>query len=153
MPVTSIYQLCDVLLVTFESLAKYTQDCIVRAIGTNRVPAHSTDVQGNVQPNDNDGSQAYHPRSPVPPTYSSQLQEVDLLLPKVCEALVLVSQCLISLTLTHGENPSTAEGKTNGFGSKQDCRGRVSQSQATNEKTFAENLIGTSIPTLRNAKV
>lgn len=71
---------------TFFTLTTYAQQAIRQALG----------------PRASDG-----PSSPFPEAVNVEvhleavepLQELDMLLPKVCEALVLVTQCIITITL------------------------------------------------------
>ncbi|KAJ3935187.1 MAG: spinocerebellar ataxia type 10 protein domain-containing protein [Lentinula lateritia] len=70
-------KLCPMLSNLFFSLSTYAQTAMRRSLlssDPNVVPDHSIDVQG-------------------PPA------ELDVLLPKVCEALVLTAQCIITITL------------------------------------------------------
>ncbi|KAI0825852.1 spinocerebellar ataxia type 10 protein domain-containing protein [Irpex lacteus] len=76
--------LCTLMTTTFFALAEYAQQSIQRALGSYK----STPDSANTS---------------LPPAAdtesSSPLNQIDLLLPKVCEALVLVTQCLVSLAL------------------------------------------------------
>jgi hypothetical protein len=61
------------------------------------------------------------------PTDEVELVELDVMLPKVCGALVLVTQCIVSVTLPRqgkGETKDEAEGK-DGFDGKQSKSGWV----------------------------
>ncbi|EIW58745.1 uncharacterized protein TRAVEDRAFT_29229 [Trametes versicolor FP-101664 SS1] len=93
--------LFDVLTEAFFALSKYAQDAIQRALGSGRTsppreahsnPPPSTEVAGEEQPD----------AAPPP------LQNLDLLLPKVCEALVLVTQCLTTVALRAEEAAAAA---------------------------------------------
>lgn len=78
-------QLCSMLSETFFGLSSYAQEAIRRALGpTINGPRISSPKIVNVE-------------VISPPT--TPLHELDLLLPKVCEALVLVIQCIITITL------------------------------------------------------
>ncbi|PSS31029.1 hypothetical protein PHLCEN_2v2442 [Hermanssonia centrifuga] len=83
----------------------YTQQAIHEALGTDKAKIPPSEGHTNDKPTDGasrpseDGHPAAEPRP---------LEELDLLLPKICEALVLVSQCLISLTLYSEERFSAA---------------------------------------------
>ncbi len=89
----------------FFLLSSYTQQAIHKALGTDQVKIPPSEGHTNDKPTDGasrpseDGHPAAEPRP---------LEELDLLLPKICEALVLVSQCLISLTLYSEERFSAA---------------------------------------------
>ncbi|CCM05403.1 uncharacterized protein FIBRA_07619 [Fibroporia radiculosa] len=76
------------LTYAFFSLSTFAREAMQRALGTTipKGERHSDEAGFN---SESDSSQ--EPQS---------LQELDLLLPKVCEALVLVTQCVISLTLS-----------------------------------------------------
>ena len=79
-------QLCSMLSEIFFGLSSYGQEAIRRALG----------------PRASDG-----PNLPSPGIMNIEVvsqptmppHELDLLLPKVCEALVLVTQCIVSITL------------------------------------------------------
>ncbi|KAI0629173.1 spinocerebellar ataxia type 10 protein domain-containing protein [Trametes polyzona] len=82
--------LFDVLTRAFFALSTHVQDAIQRAIGPGRVPPAQVEGGSYPPPGSGHGSDSSEP----PP-----LQNLDLLLPKVCEALVLVSQCLTTVAL------------------------------------------------------
>lgn len=94
-------ELCTMLITGFFALSEYAQQSITRAVGAIG--------EGAVQPAreypSEDGKNV-GPADPsaAPSTESSPLNELDLLLPKVSEALVLVTQCLISLALYSEEH-------------------------------------------------
>jgi ataxin-10 len=71
---------------TFFGLAAYAQHAIRRALGPKASDGPSSAFSGIV--NVEITSQVT-----VPP------QELDLLLPKVCEALVLITQCIVTIAL------------------------------------------------------
>ena len=73
------------LIDAFFGLAEYAQNAIRRALGLRS----GDEPQGDDNMDVDDDA---HP-----------LQELDLLLPKVSEALVLVSQCLTTLALSEAE--------------------------------------------------
>ena len=79
-------QLCPMLSETFFGLAAYAQRAIRRALGPKASDGPSSAFSGIV--NVEITSQVT-----VPP------QELDLLLPKVCEALVLITQCIVTIAL------------------------------------------------------
>ncbi|KAI0666754.1 spinocerebellar ataxia type 10 protein domain-containing protein [Trametes maxima] len=94
--------LFDVLTNAFLELSSYTQQSIQRAIASDgSSPAEPQQAEAN--PN-------------VPPTFGaslgdiSPLQNLDLLLPKVCEALVLVTQCLTTVALRAEEAVAARQG-------------------------------------------
>ncbi|KAG2122107.1 spinocerebellar ataxia type 10 protein domain-containing protein [Suillus clintonianus] len=65
--------MCPMLSEIFLSLASYSQSSITRAIN----PTNSEPLDGSIE----------------------HLQELDLLLPKTCEALVLATQCIVKISL------------------------------------------------------
>ena len=79
----------------FFTLSTYAQRAIVRALGPADARRQSPET-----PQSSDGPAGEGPR----PDDASPPQELDLLLPKVCEALVLVTQCLTSLCLISEES-------------------------------------------------
>ncbi|KZT63130.1 hypothetical protein DAEQUDRAFT_734174 [Daedalea quercina L-15889] len=92
-----VHMLVDTLL----DLAAYARDAIRRALGSAddlQGPSGSGQQVEERQPPSGVGSES----TPPPP------KELDLLLPKVSEALVLVTQCLTTLTLTSTEQPHNA---------------------------------------------
>ncbi len=89
------------LITGFFALSEYAQQSITRALGSNE--------EGAVQPArgyPSEDGRVVGPATPsaAPSTETSPLNELDLLLPKVSEALVLVTQCLISLALYSEEH-------------------------------------------------
>lgn len=65
--------MCPMLSEIFLSLSSYSQSAITRAIN----PTNSEPMNGSIE----------------------HLQELDLLLPKACEALVLTTQCIVKISL------------------------------------------------------
>ncbi|TBU43988.1 spinocerebellar ataxia type 10 protein domain-containing protein [Dichomitus squalens] len=84
--------LLDMLTERFLALSRYTQDSIQRALGAYIFFVHESPTHYSADTHSNE---------------SAPLQELDLLLPKVCEALVLVTQCLTTITL-RAEETATA---------------------------------------------
>lgn len=138
MSIEKISQLCDHLLRLFAELSVYTQESITCALGPDK--ARSALMDTRVVESNQSQDQFEDRATILEPT--PQLEELDLLLPKVCEALVLVAQCLISLTLWDGEKSSDSiEGATAGEFAH-DFRRRVSKSQTLTKVSFTTNLIG-----------
>lgn len=79
-------QLCPMLSEAFFRLAAYAQQAIRRALGPKSCGGPSSALPGVVS---------------VDVTSEAIMlpQELDLLLPKVCEALVLITQCIVTLAL------------------------------------------------------
>ncbi|KAF9245294.1 spinocerebellar ataxia type 10 protein domain-containing protein [Melanogaster broomeanus] len=84
--------MCPMLTACFFELATFSRESVRKSIGTLPVENADEDPEGNV---------------PVP-------EILDLLLPKACEALVLVTQCIVSIMLTV-EEISTSEISENDF--------------------------------------
>lgn len=79
-------QLCPMLSQTFFGLSSYAQEAIRRALGPGASDGPSLSASGIVN-------------IEVISQPATPLHELDLLLPKVCEALVLVTQCIVTITL------------------------------------------------------
>lgn len=78
-------KLSPMLAECFFALASYAQHSIQRALGNTLSP-----------PNNDDAGPSVTDLSQLP---SHRLAELDVMLPKACEALVLVTQCIITITL------------------------------------------------------
>ncbi|KAI0658023.1 spinocerebellar ataxia type 10 protein domain-containing protein [Cubamyces menziesii] len=90
--------LFDVLTETFLALSSYTQNAIQHSLASgDPTPARSENHR--VSPDAQEQSDASPP-----------LQNLDLLLPKVCEALVLVTECLTTVAL-RAEEAATDAGR------------------------------------------
>ncbi|EPT01859.1 hypothetical protein FOMPIDRAFT_54085 [Fomitopsis schrenkii] len=108
--------LVRMLIDTFFELAGYTQDAIRRALGSADESQAGSDA----------GDHATLPK------------ELDLLLPKVCEALVLVVQCLTTLALSEPEESSPVA-----------ASGTVKATLAAVRSAGGEGLVESLIETLR----
>ncbi|KIM82958.1 hypothetical protein PILCRDRAFT_69997 [Piloderma croceum F 1598] len=84
-------QLCPMLSETFFRMMEYAQHAIRRALGPNASDGPSSGSSGIV--NIEVTSEGI-----APP------QDLDLFLPKVCEALVLTTQCIATITLEEEQN-------------------------------------------------
>ncbi|KAI0705173.1 spinocerebellar ataxia type 10 protein domain-containing protein [Cytidiella melzeri] len=91
--------LCDMCTTTFFTLTSYTQRSIRRALGSDNSRSSSTHLASLHA----SAPDTYLPVHVNDPPSNEPLEELDLLLPKICEALVLVTQCLISLALLSEE--------------------------------------------------
>ncbi|OJT09608.1 Ataxin-10 -like protein [Trametes pubescens] len=89
----------DVLTDAFFALSTYAQDAIQRALGSGGHTSPPREAHSN-PPSSTEEEQS----DAAPPP----LQNLDLLLPKVCEALVLVTQCLTTVALRAEEAAATA---------------------------------------------
>jgi len=101
-------ELVQMLLSVFLSLTAYAQQAIRRALGisltTGSSVPRSTPDDSPYHTFKSSGADAGNQQSSEPT--QEPLQQLDLLLPKVCEALVLVSQCLITMLLNAEEGAS-----------------------------------------------
>jgi ataxin-10 len=88
--------LCKLLTTKFFSLTNYAQESIRRALDSNKSRSQSNSL---VTPCDNRPGVETHASASGRLSEHGHLNELDLLLPKVCEALVLVTQGLVSLAL------------------------------------------------------
>jgi ataxin-10 len=79
-------QLCPMLSETFFTMMEYAQHAIRRALGPNASDGPSSGLSGIV-------NIEVTSEGTAPP------QNLDLFLPKVCEALVLITQCIATITL------------------------------------------------------
>lgn len=126
----------------FFTLALYTQQAIGRALGPNN--ARSLPESGDPR--------AYSLQSPsAAPSGAQALQELDLLLPKICEALVLVTQCLTSLSLISEESagtpprPPAPQGRPGDRATGQHLKDAISNAVAPSGEGMVECLIGKAI--------
>lgn len=87
-----LFALCETLSGAFFSLTAYTQQAVRRALDSDKSRS-SSEILGSPSGPDTARRDTDNTRDNGP------LRELDLLLPKVCESLVLVTQCLISLAL------------------------------------------------------
>ncbi|KAI0725847.1 spinocerebellar ataxia type 10 protein domain-containing protein [Fomitopsis betulina] len=107
--------LIRMLINTFFALSAYAQSAIRRALGSADTPQTDPDA----------GDHATAPK------------ELDLLLPKVSEALVLVSQCLSTLALSEPDQPTSS------------ATGRVKTTLAMVRSSGDEGLVESLVETLR----
>lgn len=117
------HELARFFVTEFFTLAEYTQNAICRALGKEQFDTRSPQTKeipqsSNLRSFSSTPGDAGDLQRPFP------IGELDLLLPKVCEALVLVSQCLTSLTLQ----------------SEEDEKGKEVESQATNHSAGSDSL-------------
>ncbi|KAH9940943.1 uncharacterized protein BXZ73DRAFT_98771 [Epithele typhae] len=107
--------LLDVLVGEFLSLGAYAQRAIHRALGSQDTGGPESHEATPRTPAD-DGAPAETRMGPNVPGgephaaagASAPLHELDLLLPKVCEALVLVTECITTACLRAEESGATA---------------------------------------------
>ncbi|KAH8093304.1 spinocerebellar ataxia type 10 protein domain-containing protein [Cristinia sonorae] len=140
--------LCDLLVSVFFALSLNAQHSIRRALGMN------DEAISNPQSSFAAAAAAEPPTaSPSGDSQAASLQEVDLLLPKICEALVLTTQCLVSLCLLSEEKSNTIHvaserredrlHTTDGAASAGSLKGFVGIAVSTNGCGFIETLIET----------
>ncbi len=114
---------------TFFTLAEYAQQSIQRALGSYK--SRST------PPHTGTPESANTSLPPAADTESSlPLNQIDLLLPKVCEALVLVTQCLVSLAL-FSEEECNSKGPV-------PSQERTPSSPSINFKDYVNSAVSTS---------
>ncbi|KAK7687933.1 hypothetical protein QCA50_009152 [Cerrena zonata] len=90
----------------FFTLAAYAQNAICRSLGIDQTDARSEPLKETSQ-SLKDRAFSFSPNGTDDDDSSLRLfpmEELDLVLPKVCEALVLVTQCITSLTLHAAED-------------------------------------------------
>ncbi|TFY56661.1 hypothetical protein EVJ58_g7503 [Rhodofomes roseus] len=120
--------LVHMLIDTFFDLAGYAQEAIRRALGSaDDSQAAPSNVEEDAPLNDTGGD------SMLPPP-----KELDLLLPKVSEALVLVSQCLTTLALASNEAATSSDGSW-----------KVKATLAAARSASGEGLVESLVETLR----
>lgn len=100
--------MCPMLSEIFFSLSSYSQSAIARAIN----PTSSESLDGSIE----------------------HLQELDLLLPKTCEALVLATQCIVKISLL-SEDQRTVDS------SAVDLRAIFRDASSTDGQGIAESII------------
>lgn len=132
-------QLSTLLLNRFLTLSVYAQQAIRRSLGSaaDAVVSTATSLRGDQAPSKNtpDNSQRLSP-APSPPT------ELDVLLPKVCEALVLVTQCIVTITLeADGQEPPKDHATSSDDSTSQNLKVFFSNTQSSNDR-LPESLIG-----------
>ncbi|KAI0708877.1 spinocerebellar ataxia type 10 protein domain-containing protein [Cerioporus squamosus] len=148
--------LLDMLTETWMSLATYAQGALKRALGSQvTLPADESGAataskEGESSPLSDGGTETMSMHTPRVSdqgnqdsgTTTSQLQELDLLLPKVCEALVLVTQCLTTIALRAEEAGSSRPTSDGGTASPSPRTFMVAASTSTGQG-FVESLVET----------
>lgn len=95
------------LIACLFALANSAQRSVDRALGKGSVAKQTASASSSPRLGETPVAPGSSASSDADEASSHSLHEVDLLLPKVCEALILAVQCLISLIL-----PSEDDGKT-----------------------------------------
>ncbi|PCH37555.1 hypothetical protein WOLCODRAFT_146708 [Wolfiporia cocos MD-104 SS10] len=112
----------------FFALSTYAQGAMERSLGSqSNAPSTTT------APAPGDSSRAETSEENAPTNDDTPPQELDLLLPQVCEALVLVAQCLTTLALDTVEGSAVAH----------DTRGYLCAAISSAGQGFVESLIET----------
>ena len=145
-PEKSGERLLDVLILVFISLAVHASSSIQRALGPGK--PSSGDVTDAAH-SDGDVEKAVGASASGQATQSeAPLQELDLLLPKVCEALVLAAQCLTTITLRAEEAGATRPVSLMRDTDAKDRSPRTIIAHATTPdgQGFVECLVGTRFP-------
>lgn len=123
--------LVHMLINTFFDLAGYAQNATRRALGS----ADGSQLASN----DSEQAERSEPENGVGvESTPSPLKELDLLLPKVSEALVLVSQCLTTLALAS----STAQSQSSSHSGK--VKTTLAGARSAGGEGLVESLIGKS---------
>ncbi|OSX62386.1 hypothetical protein POSPLADRAFT_1056980 [Postia placenta MAD-698-R-SB12] len=130
--------LVQMLISIFFTLSTYAQEAIQRSLGPGNADDHESPIETVTTPLSNGLNHSDVSDTPVAP---AALQELDLLLPKVCEALVLVAQSLTTLILR--VEGSSKDGSSNepGTSAKQSVNAAASPS--------GEGLVESLVKTLR----
>ncbi|KAI0077713.1 hypothetical protein K474DRAFT_1044426 [Panus rudis PR-1116 ss-1] len=127
-------QSTQLLVSLFFSLTAYTRRAVRRALGLEEQERAPTAQSHSY--NRDTGASAERPYG------ATKIGELDLLLPKVCEALVLVTQCLISLLLREEEDVKPADSVTMVVGEPKTIRQYVTQARLRDDgEGFVETLI------------
>ncbi|RDX48254.1 hypothetical protein OH76DRAFT_1484158 [Lentinus brumalis] len=148
--------LLDMLTETWMSLATYAQGALKRALGSqDTLPADASGAatassEGESTPPSEGSTETMSMNTPHVSDQGnresgiavSQLHEIDLLLPKVCEALVLVTQCLTTIALRAEEAGSTRPTSAGGLASPSPRTFMVAASTSTGQG-FVECLVET----------
>lgn len=131
-------KLCPMLSKSFFTKAVYTQHAIKRFLGE--------EVQ-------RDGNPSTIAQSPSENTGEAPPIELDVMLPKVCEALVLITQCISTITLEPEErelSPIEEQEKAASSSTLRSARSFATFREYFNETRYADNgLVETLIETLR----
>ncbi|TFK89174.1 hypothetical protein K466DRAFT_487334 [Polyporus arcularius HHB13444] len=131
--------LLDMLTETWMSLATYAQGALKRALGEGESTPPS---EGSTETMSMNPPRVSDQGNQESGTAASQLHEIDLLLPKVCEALVLVTQCLTTIALRAEEAGSTRPTSAGGLASPSPRTVMVAASTSTGQG-FVECLVET----------
>lgn len=133
-------ELCKMLVTIFFCLTSYTQHAISQALGPKHTRSTPVDVAADPLVN-RPSSPTNYEENIVDTDTPLPMGELDLLLPKVCEALVLVTQCLTSLTLQSEEvKISASQGRL--AAEPEDLKLYVSDARSISDVGFVESLIG-----------
>lgn len=140
--------LCEFLSRVFFALSTYTQLAIARTLGSHNARRQPPVRQQDDVPQSSDE----YAEGSKNPADAGGLQELDLLLPKVCEALVLVTQCLTSLCLISEESanappalPPTQKNSPGDMRAGGHLKDIVSCAVSPTGERLVENLIGTRV--------
>ncbi|KAF9499413.1 hypothetical protein BDN71DRAFT_179860 [Pleurotus eryngii] len=132
-------KLCPMLSKGFFTKAVYTQHAIKRFLGEEVQRDGSNPSTIAQSPSENTGE--------APPI------ELDVMLPKVCEALVLITQCISTITLESEErelSPIEEQEKAASSSNLRSARSFATFREYFNETRYADNgLVETLIETLR----
>lgn len=125
----------------FFVLSAYAQRAMERALGMApraRPPRTSSDsASSSAEPSPGLSS----PAEPTPPAGAAFPQELDVMLPKACEALVLVAQCIITISLEAEEQQARLDGGESTYAAFTNMKGYYAHKRHDGEG-LVESLIG-----------
>lgn len=135
------------LISIFFTLSTYAQEAIQRSLGPGSADNHESPIETVTTPpsdgrNRNDVSD--------PSVAPAALQEFDLLLPKVCEALVLVAQCLTTVILRVEESSKGSSSNEPGTSAKQSVNAAASPSGEGLVESLVSTWLGCTTISLRD---
>ena len=128
----------------FFVLSNYAQRAMERALGMApraRPVRPSSDSASSAEPSPGLTSPTEHTDAGAAPFP----QELDVMLPKACEALVLVAQCIITISLEAEEQQARLDEGTSTYASFTNMKGYYAHKQHDGEG-LVESLIGMHMP-------
>lgn len=142
-------KLSPMLAKTFFLLSEYAQQAIRRSLGpsisaadplapSNGHSKPSSPAESSLQPQNRLPISESSQQSPPPPAFAAEL---DVMLPKVCEALVLVTQCVVTITL-EAEERSLQEQVPSSSATETNLKNFFNDSRSPSDHGFPESLVG-----------
>lgn len=139
-------KLCPMLSKSFFTKAVYTQHAIKRFLGEEVQRDGNPSTIGEKPSKDPDALPEGHDRqtaqSPPENTGEAPPIELDVMLPKVCEALVLITQCISTITLEPEErelSPIEEQEKAASSSTLRSARSFATFREYFNETRYADN--------------